>query len=171
MAPVSESNVPTAPPIGAVRLSLRRAPPRFLAFEQDLARMLDLPAARTRALLTMMDDPGVWDRSPVGRLRAFRVVGGPLLQRARALLVHLPAGERLPLYHHATEEQVLLLQGRLRELEYRAAGQATRRGREWTRGQLAIYPAGSAHSAQAVGSEDCYCCVVARDYEALAAAS
>jgi putative transcriptional regulator len=136
---------PVASPPGArERLLAAAATGRLHAFAARVAAMLDVAADEARRLLDAIDTPAPWTAGPTPAIQLFHLTTGPAVAAALAGFVRVKAGERFPYHRHLGEEQVLVLQGGLRDDD----------GTVLRRGDVARAPADSAHSFVALPGPD-----------------
>lgn len=123
---------------------------RFAAFTGALAKFFDLPAARARALLDMIDEPAAWEPDPAG-ISLIHLSGGPRYAAADAGLVRFPASLAWGLHRHLGDEHHLILQGALR---------VDQTGQVFRAGDSLISAPGSEHSFVILPEEDCVAAVI-----------
>ena len=127
---------PLAPP-PALRDRLLRtvaATPRFAAYEDRVARFLQVPLERARELLARIDDPASWVPGPAEGSSLVHLVAG--VPRTIAGFVRCAPGVVFPAHLHEGDEWGLVLQGGYRDED----------GTVYRAGDEAHLPPGSRHS-------------------------
>jgi putative transcriptional regulator len=117
---------------------------RLHAFAAEVARLMDVAVAHARELLDAIDRPASWTAGPTPAIALFHLQPGPAVAGALVGFVRVAAGERFPWHRHLGDEQVLVLQGAIREED----------GRVFRAGQLAAAPGGSGHAFTALPEVD-----------------
>jgi putative transcriptional regulator len=133
-----------SPPGARERLLAAAASGRFEAFAARVAAMLDVAVAEARRLLDAIDTPAPWSAGPTAAIELYHLAPGPALAGALAGFVRVRAGERFPYHRHLGPEQVLVLQGGLRDDD----------GSVLRRGDVASAAEGTGHSFVALPGPD-----------------
>lgn len=133
------------------------SPPRFLraqileaavrpryAYLHRAAAVLDLAVEQVRALLDSIDDPSGWMSTPGEGIFIRDIVGGPAVANAVVGFIRVPAGGHFPHHRHEGREDVLVLQGGIRDAS----------GTIYRAGDLATMDAGSGHDFDALPGDE-----------------
>lgn len=133
-------------------LASAEAKGRLARYTDALAAFLELPPARARALLDMIDEPGAWEQDPAG-IGMIHLAPGPryAAMNADVGLVRFPAGMVWPLHKHLGDELHLFLEGGIR---------IDQTGQELHPGDTLVSPAGSEHSFVVLPDHDCVTAVI-----------
>jgi mannose-6-phosphate isomerase-like protein (cupin superfamily) len=112
------------------------AEPRFAAFAEQVAKLVDVTVERARRLIAAIDDPSSWGPSAVPLMQLYNFDGGPRVANAITGFIRMPPDSTFPLHEHVGDEVVLVLRGSFRDSRGQTVGQ----------GEIATSPAGSAHA-------------------------
>lgn len=93
----------------------------FSPFADQLASLFDLGAARVAEVLRELVDPARWEATMPG-VELFHLVGGPQTAGADVGFVRVQPGTLFPTHRHGGPEDVLILQGCLRDSDGSEAG-------------------------------------------------
>lgn len=88
---------------------------RFEPFVEQIARLVGLGAQKVRELLRWIEEPGRWEVGPSETSRLLHLPYGPGVAASNVGFVWVQAGARFPVHTHLGREQVLVMQGGLRE--------------------------------------------------------
>ncbi len=143
---------PTPSYLRARLLASADARGRLAQYTAALARFLEVPEQRARALLDMIDEPAAWEPNPAG-IGMIHLAPGPryAAMGADAGLVRFPAGMVWPLHRHIGDELHLFLEGGIR---------IDQTGQELHPGDTLESKAGSEHSFRVLPDCDCVTAVI-----------
>jgi hypothetical protein len=107
---------PPVLPSGEARLRLMQAtrpvqPVNGLEHAARLARFLDVPEERARALLEKAANPAAWEAAPFPGLHLLHLHAGPAHPGGDAGLVRFDGGATFPMHSHDGDEHTLMLLG------------------------------------------------------------
>lgn len=131
-------------------LELARASRRMVVFADRVAHLFGLSALEAEALLNRAYEAHSWQPAVGPGISVLKVQGGGELAEHDCNLVKLEAGATFPEHEHEFGEQLLVLQGGIREPS----------GDELWRGEGAFHAAGTRHSLRALQGEACVAAVV-----------
>jgi anti-sigma factor ChrR (cupin superfamily) len=107
-----ETNV--APSREAI-LGLATAMNRFGRFAKKVADLTDVALEQAKAWIEKMDDDGMFTETALEMMQIYHIEGGPLVENAIVGFVKIKAGESFPEHTHLGHEQMLVMQGFLRD--------------------------------------------------------
>ncbi len=96
------------------RLLASAVRPGWEPWTERVAALWDVSPAQVRAEFGRAGSPREWEPSPVPRVDAFHLDGGPATAGADVGLVRIPDGYGFPLHGHSGTEEYVVLQGVMR---------------------------------------------------------
>jgi putative transcriptional regulator len=127
-------------------------PERFERHAPQVATLFDVDEPRARELLRTLalSGEGAWLPGPVPQVQLMPVTAGPARAGQLAGFARMRAGTRFPTHRHQGLEQVLVLQGGMREDS----------GQEYWPGELNAQSDGSSHGFDVLPGVDCLVAVL-----------
>ncbi len=83
----------------------------FAAFAKRLAQMFDLSLQRMQEILHTVEDPKLWEITPIPGVSLFHFAPGPSLAGADAGFLRLEPGALFPKHLHPLGEKVMVVEG------------------------------------------------------------
>jgi anti-sigma factor ChrR (cupin superfamily) len=125
-ADVAATSIAPSPDLKKRILASIATAPRLEAYVEASAQLLDVPPARARDYLWMVDDTARWRPTPFEGVDTLKVKGGPSTADAFSVFIRVRAGASLPEHDHLGPENGLVLQGRVRNREGQVYGPGDR---------------------------------------------